>query len=159
MTFQITPSLNTQSCNKGLLVARDFCFWKVWAAGPVHEKVRHPFILRPQFLQFLGIWLEKSGSRNLVWEKVVVQKKRWFYPLNPHFFRLEKSGWPEKNIRVWRTTSLEPLLYTFLENRLQNKWSSGAPTLPHGERTSSKVVGMMFPLVEIGLRPGFPGFF
>ena len=23
------PSLNTQSCNKGLLVVRDFCFWAV----------------------------------------------------------------------------------------------------------------------------------
>ena len=32
------PSLNTQSCIKGLLVVRDFCFWAVWAAGPVHKK-------------------------------------------------------------------------------------------------------------------------
>ena len=31
------------------------------------------------------------------------QKKRWFYTINPPFFRLEKSGWPEK-IRVCRTT-------------------------------------------------------
>ena len=55
---------------------------------------------------------------------MVDQKKRWFYTINPHFFWLEKSGWPEKKIRVWRTTFLEPLFYTFLENRLQNKWSS-----------------------------------
>ena len=34
----ITPSLNTQSCIKGLLVVRDFCFWAVWAAGPIHKK-------------------------------------------------------------------------------------------------------------------------
>ena len=33
------------------------------------------------------IWFEKSGSI-----KVVDQKKRWFYTINPHFFRLEKSG-------------------------------------------------------------------
>ena len=33
------------------------------------------------------IWFEKSGSG-----KVVDQKKRWFYTINPHFFRLEKSG-------------------------------------------------------------------
>jgi hypothetical protein len=33
-----TPSLNTQSCIKGLLVVRDFCFWVVWAAGPVLKK-------------------------------------------------------------------------------------------------------------------------
>ena len=42
----------------------------------------HPFIL-----QFLEIWFEKSGSR-----KVVDQINRWFYTINPHFFRLEKSG-------------------------------------------------------------------
>ena len=33
------------------------------------------------------IWFKKSG-----WRKVVDQKKRWFYTINPHFFRLEKSG-------------------------------------------------------------------
>ena len=32
-------------------------------------------------------WFEKSGSR-----KVVDQKKRWFYIINPPFFRLENSG-------------------------------------------------------------------
>ena len=31
-----SPSLNTQFCIKGLLVVLDFCFWAVWAAGPVH---------------------------------------------------------------------------------------------------------------------------
>ena len=49
---------------------------------------------------------------------MVFQKKRWFYTTNPHFFRLEKSGWPEKKIRAWRTT--------FLEKWLQNKWSIGS---------------------------------
>ena len=65
----------------------------------------HPFILRPQFLQFLEIWFEKSGSRNLVGEKwfckleffsgprkVVNQKNSWVYTINPPCFRLEKSG-------------------------------------------------------------------
>ena len=33
------------------------------------------------------IWFKKSGSR-----KMVDQKKRWFYTINPHFSRLEKSG-------------------------------------------------------------------
>jgi hypothetical protein len=33
------------------------------------------------------IWFEKFGSR-----KVGDQKKRWFYTINPPFFRLEKSG-------------------------------------------------------------------
>jgi hypothetical protein len=34
----ISPSLNTQSCIKGLLVVQDFCFWAIWAARPVHKK-------------------------------------------------------------------------------------------------------------------------
>ena len=68
------------------------------------------------------IWFKKSGSR-----KVVDQKKRWFYTINPHFFRLEKSGWPEKKIRVWRTTFLKPLFYTFPEIRSQNKRSTTGP--------------------------------
>ena len=37
------------------------------------------------------IWFEKYGSR-----KMVDQKKRWFYTINPHFFRFKESGWPEK---------------------------------------------------------------
>ena len=32
------PSLNTHSCIKGLLGVQDFCFWAVWAAGPVLKK-------------------------------------------------------------------------------------------------------------------------
>ena len=63
------------------------------------------------------IWFKKSGSR-----KVVDQKKRWFYSINPPFLWFEKSGWPEKKIRVCRTTFLEPLFYTFLEKWLQIKW-------------------------------------
>ena len=65
------------------------------------EAAIHPFILQPRFLQFLEIWLEKSGWRNLVREiwfeksgsrKVVDQKKRWFYTINLPFFWFEKSG-------------------------------------------------------------------
>ena len=32
------PSLNNQFCIKGLVVVWDFCFWAVWAAGPVLKK-------------------------------------------------------------------------------------------------------------------------
>ena len=32
------PSLNTQSCIRGLLVVRDFCFWAVLASGPILKK-------------------------------------------------------------------------------------------------------------------------
>ena len=75
--------------------------------SPLHKRTQtqvnkytHPFILHPQFLQFLEIWFVKSGSR-----KVVDQKKK---------------------IWVCRTTFLKPLFYTFLEKWLQNKWSNGS---------------------------------
>ena len=55
-------------------VVREKCFEKSGSRNLVQE-----------------IWFEKSGSR-----KVVDQKKKWFYTINPQFFRLEKSGWPEK---------------------------------------------------------------
>ena len=38
------------------------------AFSPTGWLSNHPFILRPRFLQFLEIWFEKSGSRNLVRE-------------------------------------------------------------------------------------------
>ena len=51
------PSLNTQSCIKGLLVVRDFCFWAVWAAGPVLKKkfwADYEQLLRAFFHVFRG---------------------------------------------------------------------------------------------------------
>ena len=85
--------------------------------SPLHKRTQtqvnkytHPFILHPQFLQFLEIWFEKSGSINLfgeIWfqksdsansdffsgsRKVEDQKKRWVYTIRPPFFRLKKSG-------------------------------------------------------------------
>ena len=49
-------SLITQSCIKGLLVVRDFCFWAIWAAGPVHKKIGVDYeqLYRAVFLMFLG---------------------------------------------------------------------------------------------------------
>ena len=32
------PSLNTQSCNKGLLGVQNFCLWAVWAGKAVLKK-------------------------------------------------------------------------------------------------------------------------
>ena len=73
------------------------------------------------------IWFEKSGSRNLVREiwfeisgsRIVVgQKKRWFHTIDLAFFRLEKSGWPEKKIRVCRTTFLKP----DFSNQISRTW-------------------------------------
>ena len=48
----------------------------------------HPFILQPRFLQFLEIWFEKCGWRNLVQEI-------WF----------EKSGWPEKKVVIYHKST------------------------------------------------------
>ena len=42
-----------------------------WDGGRGQKLVKianHPFILRPQFLQLLEIWFEKSGSRKVVRE-------------------------------------------------------------------------------------------
>ena len=47
----------TQSCIKGLLVVRDFCFWAVWVAGPVHKKklaADYEQLLRALFSFFSG---------------------------------------------------------------------------------------------------------
>ena len=37
--YTFKPSLNTQSCIKGLLLVRDFCFWAVWAAKLVQKNI------------------------------------------------------------------------------------------------------------------------
>ena len=37
-SFNVSPSLNTQSCIKGLLGVQYFCFWAVWAAWLVLKK-------------------------------------------------------------------------------------------------------------------------
>ena len=68
-----------------------------------------PFYSAPSIFAVLRnlvweIWFKKFGSR--------IVKKRWFYSIDLAFFRLEKSGWPEKKIRVCRTSFLEPLFYT-----------------------------------------------
>ena len=71
----------------------------------------HPFILQPQFLQFLEIlfveiWFEKSGSRNLV-------REIWF----------KKNGSRKMVDQKKKSEFAEPLFYTFLEKWSQNKWS------------------------------------
>ena len=62
-----------------------------------------PFNLQPLFQKGVDksknlvreIWFQINGSSNLFYfgsRKVVDQKKWWVYTINPHFFRLEKSG-------------------------------------------------------------------
>ena len=111
---------------------------------------KHPFTLlfcALDFCSFLEVWFEKFGSRKVVlqtwifffcfeksgwpekkggfiiqihlffrWRKVVLQTRIFFW--------FKKSSWPEK-IRVYRTTFLKPLFYTFVEKWLQIKWPTG----------------------------------
>ena len=83
--------------------------------------------MRPGFLQFLEIWFEKSGSRNLVreiwFQNSGWPKKRWFYTIDLAFFQVGEKWLTRKKIGVWRTTFLEPLFNTFPEMRSQNKRS------------------------------------
>ena len=58
----------------------------------------------------LQTWIFFSGSR-----KVVYQKKRWVYTINPAFFRLEKSGSPNPDFfflvrEKWLTRKKNPSL-------------------------------------------------
>ena len=86
---------------------------------------RHsPFYSAPSIIAVLRnlveeIWLEKSGSR-----KVVDQKKKVFLYHKSTFFLVGEKWLARKKIWACRTTFLEPLFYTFLENWLQNKWSN-----------------------------------
>ena len=69
-------------------------------------------------------WFENSGSRKVVWDKWLTRKQGGFILQTTFFFWFEKNGWPEKKIRVCRTTFLEPLFYSFLEKWLQIKCST-----------------------------------
>ena len=56
--------------------------------------------------------------------------EKWFCKLGFFFWLLEK--WlTRKKIRVWRTTFLEPLSYTFLEKWLQIRWLQGCQKKYH----------------------------
>ena len=111
--FSIFVTKVEQQCYLGTCLAAFSVLSELWA----RVKLRWQFQILDWSLDLLFCNLEfcslrfevwKSGSRNLV-------REIWF----------EKSGWPEKKIRVWRTTFLEPLFYTFLEEWLQIKWLSG----------------------------------
>ena len=55
MIHTLGPSLNTQSCIKGLLGVRGIYFWSVWAAGPVLKKkgwANYKQLFRAVFLCF-----------------------------------------------------------------------------------------------------------
>jgi hypothetical protein len=61
--FEAYPSLNNQSCIKGLLVVWDFCFWAVLVAGPVLNKR-----LGRLWSTFEGVFFMFSGAN-----------KKWFF--------------------------------------------------------------------------------
>ena len=74
------------------------------------KSANYSFILLPRFLQFLEIWFEKSGSRNLVQEK-------WFCKIRFFF-----SGQLLFSNHYSLTTFLEPIFSNYLEKWLQVKW-------------------------------------
>ena len=55
--IEYLTSLNTQSCIKEIKGVQDFCFWAVWAAGPVLKKKLgaffHDFRVKNCFWKFL----------------------------------------------------------------------------------------------------------
>ena len=69
LKFIQIPSLNTQSCIKGLLVVRDFCFWALWAAGPALKRkiwADYEQLLRVGFSCFYGQNLRIYFLKNIV---------------------------------------------------------------------------------------------
>ena len=54
--MQANPSLDTQSCIKGLLVVLDFCFWAIWAVLNKELWDSYEQLLRPFFM---FIWAKK----------------------------------------------------------------------------------------------------
>ena len=75
----------------------------------------HPFILRPRFLQFLEIWFEKSGSRNLVREQWLTRKKGGFIPQIQLF-----SGWRKVVDQKKKSEFAEPLFQNHFSTLFQN---------------------------------------
>jgi hypothetical protein len=74
-----SPSLNTQSCIKGLLVVQDFCFWAVWAAKPaLKNKVWADYeqLLRAFFSCFQG---QKKGFFQYCSTKKLYKMKLTFF--------------------------------------------------------------------------------
>jgi hypothetical protein len=73
------PSLNTQSCIKGLLVVRDFYFWAIWAARPLHKKklgADYEQLLRPFFSCFFGVLKKHSVRTKTLHNKL---KRKYFF--------------------------------------------------------------------------------
>ena len=82
----VSPSLNTQSCIKGLLVVRDFCFWAVWAARPVNKKSLGPIM--SNFWENFFFWIcykgqKISGKNMLSWILVVFPQAPFRWDSNP----------------------------------------------------------------------------
>ena len=71
--FSWALSLNTQSCIKGFLAVRHFCFWAIWAAGPGHKKSWGPIMTNVE-----SVFLTFSGSNffyKFVWKHYSVLTK------------------------------------------------------------------------------------
>ena len=76
------PSPITQSCIKRLLVVRNFCFWAVWAAGPVLKKPQNIWADYEQLLRTVDNNVIILFCGLLVYWPKFLQTCPWF------FFRL-----------------------------------------------------------------------
>jgi hypothetical protein len=55
----LCPSLNTQSCIRGLLVVRDFYYWAIWAARPVLKRK----VSGSTMSNFWGLFFQFLGAK------------------------------------------------------------------------------------------------
>ena len=124
--------------------------WAVWPSTIVYSYFYSAPSIFAVFRNLVReIRFKKSGSANLDFfsgsRKVIDQKNRWVYAINPSFsglrkvilqtrifFLVREKKLTRKKIRVCRTTFLEPLFYTLLEKWLQIKWSTGLHTRFNG---------------------------
>ena len=143
--FYFSSKLYCTWINQKVLSSHSFWLRLTWLKISIgliilrSQEDSHPFILHPWFLQFLEIWFEKYGSRNLVqeiwleksgWpekkvvlyhkstrnlvrEKWLTRKKNWFYTINPQEIWFKKSGWPEKKVVLY---------HKFTRNLVREKW-------------------------------------
>ena len=124
-----------------------------------------PFKLQPLFLKGVEKSFEKSGLRKMVLQtwiflrKVVDQKKRWVYTINPPFFRLEESGSANSDFfsgsrkvvdQKKKSDFSEPLFYTFLEKCLRIKCLIGF-ALPKNFRDYTRFVKLYHSISNIYL--------
>ena len=109
-----SPSLNTQSWIKGLLVVQDFCFWTVWAVRSVHKKklgADYEQLLRAVFSCFRGQFfflIFEKVSKALFCCKVSINKG-WLSEDLLQLILLESQMWVEGSEFTIKDLNLYPI--------------------------------------------------